>query len=200
MIILAVLIQHITGRFCFIKKTAGTRDLDNRWFTIFVAMYCRAPILSDDISRCIGCSICVSMKSVSSLAPEIQNRSRSNVMSLIVLLSDKFSVVLCIWLTPSRLFSSLAEVICSCSPTCCSQSMFWSGCSWQCGAWSSQPCSTSSTWAGWISVFLTAMWRHSTQVSRNILHFYTDAHSHGVTVWCSDQAKASRSSSKSSAL
>lgn len=30
MILLAVLIQHITGRFCFIKKTAGTRDLDNR--------------------------------------------------------------------------------------------------------------------------------------------------------------------------
>ncbi|KAF7663272.1 hypothetical protein LDENG_00215000 [Lucifuga dentata] len=30
MIVLAVLIQHITARFCFIKKTAGTRDLDNR--------------------------------------------------------------------------------------------------------------------------------------------------------------------------
>ncbi|XP_075996025.1 receptor for retinol uptake stra6 [Genypterus blacodes] len=30
MIVLVVLIQHITARFCFIKKTAGTRDLDNR--------------------------------------------------------------------------------------------------------------------------------------------------------------------------
>nr|XP_061825437.1 receptor for retinol uptake stra6-like [Nerophis lumbriciformis] len=30
MILLSVLIQHLTARFCFIKKTAGTRDLDNR--------------------------------------------------------------------------------------------------------------------------------------------------------------------------
>nr|XP_057931015.1 receptor for retinol uptake stra6 [Doryrhamphus excisus]XP_057931016.1 receptor for retinol uptake stra6 [Doryrhamphus excisus]XP_057931017.1 receptor for retinol uptake stra6 [Doryrhamphus excisus]XP_057931018.1 receptor for retinol uptake stra6 [Doryrhamphus excisus] len=30
MILLAVLIQHITARFCFIKKRAGTRNLDNR--------------------------------------------------------------------------------------------------------------------------------------------------------------------------
>ena len=103
MIILAVLIQHITGRFCFIKKTAGTRDLDNRWFTIFVAMYCRAPVLSADISRRICCAICIGMKSVSALAPEIQNRLRSNMMSLLVLLSDSFSVVLVIWLTTSLL-------------------------------------------------------------------------------------------------
>lgn len=33
MIILAVLFQHLVGRFCFIKKIAGTRDLDNRWRT-----------------------------------------------------------------------------------------------------------------------------------------------------------------------
>lgn len=39
MILLAVLIQHITSRFCFIKKTASTRDLNNRWFTVFVAAY-----------------------------------------------------------------------------------------------------------------------------------------------------------------
>lgn len=33
MILLAVLFQHLVGRFCFIKKIAGTRDLDNRWLT-----------------------------------------------------------------------------------------------------------------------------------------------------------------------
>lgn len=35
MILLSVLIQHITAKFCFIKKTASTLDLDNRWFTEF---------------------------------------------------------------------------------------------------------------------------------------------------------------------
>ncbi|XP_056272631.1 receptor for retinol uptake stra6 [Pseudoliparis swirei] len=38
MILLAVLIQHILGRFCFIKKTAGTRDLDNRG-SLFLLTY-----------------------------------------------------------------------------------------------------------------------------------------------------------------
>ncbi|XP_036962091.1 receptor for retinol uptake stra6 [Acanthopagrus latus] len=43
MIILAVLIQHITGRFCFIKKTAGTRDLDNRG-NLFLLTYLLFPV------------------------------------------------------------------------------------------------------------------------------------------------------------
>ncbi|XP_034391538.1 receptor for retinol uptake stra6 [Cyclopterus lumpus] len=43
MIILAVLIQHITGRFCFIKKTAGTRDLDNRG-SLFLLTYLLFPV------------------------------------------------------------------------------------------------------------------------------------------------------------
>ncbi|MEQ2167327.1 hypothetical protein GOODEAATRI_003006, partial [Goodea atripinnis] len=39
MILLAVVLQHITARFCFIKKTAGTRDLNNRFFTkLFVPL------------------------------------------------------------------------------------------------------------------------------------------------------------------
>ncbi|XP_037308149.2 receptor for retinol uptake stra6 [Pungitius pungitius] len=42
MILLAVLIQHITGRFCFIKKTAGTRDLDNRG-NLFLLTYLLFP-------------------------------------------------------------------------------------------------------------------------------------------------------------
>lgn len=98
MIILAVLIQHITGRFCFIKKTAGTRDLDNRWFILFV----------------------------------------SYLWFVSVLLSDNCTKPLYVWCIPSY----ITEVICSCWHTCCFPSMFWSGCYWQCGAWSSQPCST----------------------------------------------------------
>ncbi|XP_070687455.1 receptor for retinol uptake stra6 [Pempheris klunzingeri] len=43
MILLAVLIQHITGRFCFIKKTAGTRDLDNRG-NLFLLTYLLFPV------------------------------------------------------------------------------------------------------------------------------------------------------------
>ncbi|TNN86900.1 Stimulated by retinoic acid gene 6 protein [Liparis tanakae] len=38
MILLAVLIQHILGRFCFIKKSAGTRDLNNRG-SLFLLTY-----------------------------------------------------------------------------------------------------------------------------------------------------------------
>lgn len=113
MILLAVLIQHITARFCFIKKTAGTQDLNNRWFT-----------------SCLHFTYIYQ------------------------------------WLSAG--FNSLthrAGVICSCWRTCCSLSMFWSVFFWLCGAWSSQLCSTSSTWDAWILVFLTATWRHSTQVS-----------------------------------
>lgn len=40
MILLAVLVQHITSRFCFIKKDAGTRDLNNRSATVFFASQC----------------------------------------------------------------------------------------------------------------------------------------------------------------
>ncbi|KAG8012676.1 Stimulated by retinoic acid gene 6 protein-like protein, partial [Nibea albiflora] len=43
MILLAVLIQHITGRSCFIKKTAGTRDLDNRG-NLFLLTYLLFPV------------------------------------------------------------------------------------------------------------------------------------------------------------
>ncbi|XP_029951903.1 receptor for retinol uptake stra6 [Salarias fasciatus] len=43
MIILAVLIQHITARFCFIKKTAGTRDLNNRG-NLFLLTYLLFPV------------------------------------------------------------------------------------------------------------------------------------------------------------
>lgn len=43
MIILAVLIQHITARFCFIKKTAGTRDIDNRG-NLFLLTYLLFPV------------------------------------------------------------------------------------------------------------------------------------------------------------
>ncbi|TKS73492.1 Stimulated by retinoic acid gene 6 protein -like protein [Collichthys lucidus] len=43
MILLAVLIQHIAGRFCFIKKTAGTRDLDNRG-NLFLLTYLLFPV------------------------------------------------------------------------------------------------------------------------------------------------------------
>ncbi|XP_029991805.1 receptor for retinol uptake stra6 [Sphaeramia orbicularis] len=43
MILLAVLIQHITARFCFIKKTAGTRDLDNRG-NLFLLTYLLFPV------------------------------------------------------------------------------------------------------------------------------------------------------------
>lgn len=52
MIFLAVLIQHITARFCFIKKTAGTRDLDNRWFTLFVAIYYPCCVHLFQVSNC----------------------------------------------------------------------------------------------------------------------------------------------------
>ncbi|XP_041650617.1 receptor for retinol uptake stra6 [Cheilinus undulatus] len=43
MIILAVLVQHITGRFCFIKKAGGTRDLDNRG-NLFLLTYLLFPV------------------------------------------------------------------------------------------------------------------------------------------------------------
>ncbi|CAJ1056637.1 receptor for retinol uptake stra6 [Xyrichtys novacula] len=43
MIILAVLIQHITSRSCFIKKTGGTRDLDNR-ANLFLLTYLLFPV------------------------------------------------------------------------------------------------------------------------------------------------------------
>ncbi|XP_034542240.1 receptor for retinol uptake stra6 [Notolabrus celidotus] len=43
MIILAVLIQHITGKFCFITKTGGTRDLDNRG-NLFLLTYLLFPV------------------------------------------------------------------------------------------------------------------------------------------------------------
>ncbi|XP_051237327.1 receptor for retinol uptake stra6 isoform X1 [Dicentrarchus labrax] len=43
MILLAVLIQHITGRFCFIKKVAGTRDLNNRG-NLFLLTYLLFPV------------------------------------------------------------------------------------------------------------------------------------------------------------
>ncbi|XP_053175872.1 receptor for retinol uptake stra6 [Scomber japonicus] len=43
MIILAVLIQHITARFCFIKKIAGTRDLNNRG-SLFLLTYLLFPV------------------------------------------------------------------------------------------------------------------------------------------------------------
>ncbi|XP_019934705.1 receptor for retinol uptake stra6 [Paralichthys olivaceus] len=43
MILLAVLIQHITARFCFIKKTAGTRDLNNRG-NLFLLTYLLFPV------------------------------------------------------------------------------------------------------------------------------------------------------------
>ncbi|XP_071392403.1 receptor for retinol uptake stra6 [Centroberyx affinis] len=43
MLLLAVLIQHITARFCFIKKTAGTRDLDNRG-SLFLLTYLLFPV------------------------------------------------------------------------------------------------------------------------------------------------------------
>ncbi|XP_077372921.1 receptor for retinol uptake stra6 isoform X2 [Festucalex cinctus] len=43
MILLAVLIQHITSRFCFIKRVAGTRDLDNRG-NLFLLTYLLFPV------------------------------------------------------------------------------------------------------------------------------------------------------------
>lgn len=43
MIILVVLIQHICARFCFIKKTAGTQDLDNRG-NLFLLTYVLFPV------------------------------------------------------------------------------------------------------------------------------------------------------------
>ncbi|KAM3608620.1 uncharacterized protein V6R79_001758 [Siganus canaliculatus] len=43
MIVLAVLIQHITGRFCFIQKAAGTRDLNNRG-NLFLLTYLLFPV------------------------------------------------------------------------------------------------------------------------------------------------------------
>ncbi|XP_010794569.1 receptor for retinol uptake stra6 [Notothenia coriiceps] len=43
MIVLAVLIQHLTGRFCFIKKIAGTRDLHNRG-NLFLLTYLLFPV------------------------------------------------------------------------------------------------------------------------------------------------------------
>uniref|UniRef100_A0A3Q4HG28 Receptor for retinol uptake STRA6 n=1 Tax=Neolamprologus brichardi TaxID=32507 RepID=A0A3Q4HG28_NEOBR len=43
MLLLVVLIQHITARFCFIKKTGGTRDLDNRG-NLFLLTYLMFPV------------------------------------------------------------------------------------------------------------------------------------------------------------
>ncbi|XP_068168306.1 receptor for retinol uptake stra6 [Antennarius striatus] len=43
MILLTVLIQHITSRFCFIKKMAGTRDLNNR-SSLFLLTYLLFPV------------------------------------------------------------------------------------------------------------------------------------------------------------
>uniref|UniRef100_A0A667YQ60 Receptor for retinol uptake STRA6 n=1 Tax=Myripristis murdjan TaxID=586833 RepID=A0A667YQ60_9TELE len=43
MLLLAVVLQHITARFCFIKKTAGTRDLDNRG-SLFLLTYLLFPV------------------------------------------------------------------------------------------------------------------------------------------------------------
>uniref|UniRef100_A0A8C6SN43 Receptor for retinol uptake STRA6 n=1 Tax=Neogobius melanostomus TaxID=47308 RepID=A0A8C6SN43_9GOBI len=43
MIVLVVLIQHICARFCFIRKTAGTRDLDNRG-NLFLLTYVLFPV------------------------------------------------------------------------------------------------------------------------------------------------------------
>ncbi|XP_074532981.1 receptor for retinol uptake stra6 [Halichoeres trimaculatus] len=43
MIILAVLIQHVTSKFCFIKKAGGTRDLDNRG-NLFLLTYLLFPV------------------------------------------------------------------------------------------------------------------------------------------------------------
>ncbi|XP_058501345.1 receptor for retinol uptake stra6 [Solea solea] len=43
MILLAVLIQHITARFCFIKKTSSTRDLRNRG-NLFLLTYLLFPV------------------------------------------------------------------------------------------------------------------------------------------------------------
>ncbi|XP_061578604.1 receptor for retinol uptake stra6 [Cololabis saira] len=43
MILLAVLIQHITARFCFIKKAAGTKDLNNRG-NLFLLTYLLFPV------------------------------------------------------------------------------------------------------------------------------------------------------------
>ncbi|XP_061531898.1 receptor for retinol uptake stra6 isoform X1 [Phycodurus eques] len=43
MILLAVLIQHITSRFCFIKRMAGTRELDNRG-NLFLLTYLLFPV------------------------------------------------------------------------------------------------------------------------------------------------------------
>ncbi|XP_034032331.1 receptor for retinol uptake stra6 [Thalassophryne amazonica] len=43
MILVTVLIQHITARFCFIKKTAGTHDLNNRG-VLFLLTYLLFPV------------------------------------------------------------------------------------------------------------------------------------------------------------
>uniref|UniRef100_A0A3Q3VP21 Receptor for retinol uptake STRA6 n=1 Tax=Mola mola TaxID=94237 RepID=A0A3Q3VP21_MOLML len=43
MILLAVLIQHITSRFCFIKKMSGTKDLHNRG-SLFLLTYLLFPV------------------------------------------------------------------------------------------------------------------------------------------------------------
>lgn len=152
MILLAVLIQHITGRFCFIKKTAGTRDLDNRWVTVFV--------------------------------------HHLVFIYFMVLPSDNYSIVLCDYCILS---CSLTGVICSCWRTCCFRSTFWSGCCWQCGAWSSQPFSTLSTWDEWTSVFLTAMWRRLTQVRRIFCTLYRWCHY--LMCWLGQSIRSSSMSS-----
>ncbi|KAK7890992.1 hypothetical protein WMY93_022955 [Mugilogobius chulae] len=43
MLLLVVLIQHISARFCFIKRTAGTQDLDNRP-NLFLMTYVLFPV------------------------------------------------------------------------------------------------------------------------------------------------------------
>ncbi|TNN00455.1 hypothetical protein fugu_011701 [Takifugu bimaculatus] len=43
MILLSMLLQHIVGRFCFVKKIAGTRDLDNR-ANLFLLTYLMFPV------------------------------------------------------------------------------------------------------------------------------------------------------------
>lgn len=57
MILLAVLVQHITSRFCFIKKVAGTQDLNNRSATVFIAPHC--PLCSSFFSCITAAQSCV---------------------------------------------------------------------------------------------------------------------------------------------
>lgn len=57
MILLAVLVQHITSRFCFIKKVAGTRDLNNRSATAFIASHC--PLCSSFFSCIAAAQYCI---------------------------------------------------------------------------------------------------------------------------------------------